>query len=132
MDQSVLKYVPAAKREAVRDAYKDQDGYWICLLEGWEASRTDAGSRTIHEDTIADLKYQIGGIRKVATDTHKTTQAQRDAVAAWVKGRDTITLRLEKKQGAEIRAAAKAAGMTVTKFILACVHGETSTKHTDE
>lgn len=128
----IINYVPASKREAVRDAYQDQDGYWICLREGWEASRTDAGCRTIHEDTIADLKYQIGGIRKVAVDPHKTTKAQRDAVAAWVKGRDTITLRLEKAQGAEIRAAAKAAGMTVTKFILACVHGEANTKQLDE
>lgn len=128
----IINYVPASKREAVREAYQDQDGYWICLNEGWEASRTDAGCRTIHEDTIADLKYQIGGIQKVVIDTHKTTQAQRDAVAAWVKGRDTITLRLEKSQGAEIRAAAKAAGMSVTKFILACVHGEKSTKQTAE
>ena len=142
MDQSVLKYVPAAKLDAVRDAYKDQDGYWICLLEGWEASRTDAGCRTIHEDTIKDLKYQIAGIqRQEATrsatvappapeaqeakqEPHRTTEAQRKAVSAWVKSRDSIVLRVPKETGAEIRAAAKAAGMTVTAFILACIHGE--------
>ena len=61
---NIKSYVPKGKREAVRDAYRDEDGYWICLNEGWEASRTDAGCRTIHEDTIADLKYQIAGIRK--------------------------------------------------------------------
>ncbi len=60
----LLKYVPLSKRDSVRDAYVDCDGYWICLNEGWEASRMDAGCRTIHEDTISDLRYQISGIRK--------------------------------------------------------------------
>lgn len=51
-------------------------------------------------------------------DAHKTTEAQRKAVAAWVKGRDTITLRLTKADGAAIREAAKAAGVSVTRYIL--------------
>ena len=67
MAKAIIDYVPKTKREAVRDAYKDEDGYWICLNEGWEATRTDSGCRTIHEDTIADLKYQIAGIQKVET-----------------------------------------------------------------
>ena len=141
MDQSILKYVPASKREAIRDAYRDQDGIWITLRSGWEASRTDAGCHVIHEDTISQLKYQIAGIQRIeqeaataappapeATepeqDPHRTTEAQRKAVSAWVKSRDSIVLRVPKETGAEIRAAAKAAGMTVTAFILACVHGE--------
>jgi len=146
MDQSILKYVPASKREAIRDAYRDQDGIWITLRDGWEASRTDAGCRTIHEDTIKDLKYQIAGIhRQEATraaetpvpgreaptdeqDHHRTTEAQRRAVSAWVKSRDAIVLRVPKEHGAEIRAAAKAAGMTVTAFILDCVFGERSAR----
>lgn len=61
----LMRYVPKSKREAVRDAYRDEDGFWICLREGWEASRTDAGCRTIHEDTIPELRYQIAGIRRV-------------------------------------------------------------------
>lgn len=144
MDQSILKYVPASKREAIRDAYRDQDGIWITLKEGWEASRTDSGCHVIHEDTIKDLKYQIAGIQRIeqeapqaatvappAPDTkeakqdpHRTTEAQRKAVSAWVKSRDSIVLRVPKETGAEIRAAAKAAGMTVTAYILACVNRE--------
>ena len=142
MDQSILKYVPASKREAIRDAYRDQDGIWITLKDGWEASRTDSGCHVIHEDTIHDLKYQIAGIQRqeaarAATaahpapeapeakqEPHRTTEAQRKAVSAWVKSRDSIVLRVPKETGAEIRAAAKAAGMTVTAFILACIHGE--------
>ena len=61
---NVLKYVPKGKREAIRDAYRDEDGFWICLKDGWEASRTDSGCRTIHEDTITDLRYQIAGIKR--------------------------------------------------------------------
>lgn len=67
MAKAIIDYIPKTKREAVRDAYKDEDGYWICLNEGWEATRTDSGCRTIHEDTIADLKYQIAGIQRVKT-----------------------------------------------------------------
>ena len=142
MDQSILKYVPASKREAIRDAYRDQDGIWITLRDGWEASRTDSGCHVIHEDTVSDLKYQIAGIQRIeqeatrsATaappapeapepeqDHHRTTEAQRKAVSAWVKSRDSIVLRVPKETGAEIRAAAKAAGMTVTAYILACVN----------
>ena len=55
-------------------------------------------------------------------DPHRTTEAQRKAVAAWVKSRDSIVLRVPKETGAEIRASAKAAGMTVTAYILACVN----------
>lgn len=144
MDQSILKYVPASKREAIRDAYRDQDGIWITLRQGWEASRTDSGCHVIHEDTIHDLKYQIAGIQRIeqeatraATaappapetqeakqDPHRTTEAQRKAVSAWVKTRDSIVLRVPKETGTEIREAAAAAGMTVTAFILACVRGE--------
>lgn len=61
----IMKYIPKSKRPAVRDAYRDQDGYWICLNDGWEASRMDYGCHTIHEDTIAQLRYQITGIQRI-------------------------------------------------------------------
>lgn len=64
MDANIMKYVPKGKKTAVRDCYRDEDGYWICLNEGWEASNTDAGCRTIHEDNVRDLRYQIAGIAK--------------------------------------------------------------------
>lgn len=64
MDANIMRYIPRRKQAAVRDCYRDDDGYWICLHEGWEASNTDAGCRTIHEDNIRDLRYQIAGIVK--------------------------------------------------------------------
>lgn len=65
MKRLITDYIPKNKLEAVVDAYRDEDGYWIRLREGWEASREDAGCRTIHEDTVRDLKYQIAGIQRV-------------------------------------------------------------------
>ena len=62
---NIIRYVPKSKREAIRDAFCDEDGMWIWLHEGWEASRTDSGCHVIHEDTIRDLRFQIAGIRKV-------------------------------------------------------------------
>lgn len=67
MNQKIMSYIPKGKIEAIRDAYKDEDGYWICLNEGWEASRTDSGCHTIHEDTIKELRYQIAGIQRVVS-----------------------------------------------------------------
>lgn len=65
MNAQILKYVPKSKLAAIRDAYRDDDGYWICLNDGWEAINTDDGATTIHEDTVKELRYQIAGIRRV-------------------------------------------------------------------
>lgn len=65
MDAKILSYVPKSKKEAVRDAWRDSDGMWIVLKDGWNADRMDFNCHTIHEDTVADLRYQIAGIRRV-------------------------------------------------------------------
>lgn len=65
MKFKIMRYFPVSKRSSVCNLWKDDDGYWIILNEGWEASREDSGCRTIHEDTIKDLRYQIGGIRRI-------------------------------------------------------------------
>jgi hypothetical protein len=87
MAKAIIDYIPKTKREAIRDAYRDEDGYWVCLNEGWEATRTDSGCRTIHEDTIADLKYQIAGIQRVEspirdTDGNELTTDEVQAIQA--------------------------------------------------
>lgn len=61
---NIMKYVPKSKQAAIRDAYHDEDGYWICLKRGWHAGRTDTGCHVIHEDYISDLRYQIAGIER--------------------------------------------------------------------
>lgn len=64
-DPKIMKYVPKKKADAIRTCYRDDEGYWITLCEGWEASNMDSGCRTIHEDTIQELRYQIAGISRV-------------------------------------------------------------------
>jgi hypothetical protein len=65
LEPKIMKYVPKSKAEAIKDAWVDDDGMWITLKEGWNADRTDAECRTIHEDNLKELRYQIAGIRRV-------------------------------------------------------------------
>lgn len=60
--ESVMRYVPKRKIKAIKEVWRDEDGYWIILNEGWNADRMDFRCHTIHEDTIPDLRYQIAGI----------------------------------------------------------------------
>ena len=64
INTKIMKYIPKGKREAIDEAYRDSDGYWIYLKEGWNADRMDWNCHTIHEDTIKDLRYQIAGIAR--------------------------------------------------------------------
>ena len=77
MDADIMKYIPKDRQDAVRDAYKDDDGYWICLKEGWEASRMDSDCRVIHEDYIKDLRYQIAGIKKISKTKNRISSGRR-------------------------------------------------------
>ena len=49
------------------------------------------------------------------------SEAQSRASTKWNKSRDCITIRPTKEKGAEIRKAAKDAGLSVQQFILLCV-----------
>lgn len=63
-DENVMRYVPKSKQHTIKACWKDSDGYWIILKEGWNADYTDSYCRTIHEDTIRQLRYQISGIAR--------------------------------------------------------------------
>ena len=65
MDKAILKYIPKSKRDGVKSCFRDSDGIWIWLKDGWNADRMDSDCHVIREDYINDLKYQIAGIRKV-------------------------------------------------------------------
>ena len=62
IDDRIMKYVPKSKQQAIRACWHDSDGYWIELHDGYNADRMDWHCHTIHEDTIAELRYQIAGI----------------------------------------------------------------------
>lgn len=58
----LLKYVPKRFHEAVRDAYHDDDGYWVCLKDGWVDGIM--GTHVIHTDTISELREEARLIEK--------------------------------------------------------------------
>lgn len=62
IDDRIMKYIPKSKQKAIRACWHDSDGYWIELHNGYNADRMDWHCHTIHEDTIAELRYQIAGI----------------------------------------------------------------------
>ena len=62
--QKIMDYVPWCKADAIHACWKDSDGYWIQLNEGWVATRSTA-EHTIHEDSLRQIGYQMGGVKKV-------------------------------------------------------------------
>lgn len=63
LDPQVMKYIPKSKQHTIAACWRDSDGYWITLKDGFNAGRMDnSGCHTIHENTIAELRYQIAGI----------------------------------------------------------------------
>lgn len=60
---NILNYIPKRALPAVRDAFHDEDGYWVMLREGWHVEGYFA-ERTIHEDTLAEVKAVARNIRK--------------------------------------------------------------------
>ena len=79
IDQNIMKYVPKNKQDAIEEAMKDSDGYWVYLKEGWNADRMDYQCRTIHEDNVNDLRYQIAGIRKVEEEEKEEQETETNA-----------------------------------------------------
>ena len=58
----LLRYVPKKFHEAVRDAYHDDDGYWVCLKQGWVDGMS--GAHVIHTDTVSELREGARFIEK--------------------------------------------------------------------
>jgi len=59
--------VPKKYHKMIKEIYKDQDGYWVCLAAGYYASGTDGydAAHVIHEDYTKDVLKQIRLIRAV-------------------------------------------------------------------
>ena len=68
----IMKYIPRSKKEAVKDAYADQDGYWIILKDGWTGTvipftRTPSRSCDTKSQAFADVKNNINTAPGVST-----------------------------------------------------------------
>ena len=46
--------IPVALRHRVKEAYKDEDGFWIVLAKEWRCPDGYFGDKTIHEDNYKD------------------------------------------------------------------------------
>ncbi len=57
---SIDKYIPKKYRHCIEDFYKDIDGVWLNLKEGYISTTTEATS--IHEDTINQVRKQLKSI----------------------------------------------------------------------
>lgn len=65
LEESIMRYVSDANRDAIAEAWKDNTGYHIALNEGYKASRSTIGDRSICEKTVEQIRYQLGGITLV-------------------------------------------------------------------
>lgn len=65
MPSNLMNWIPKRYREAISDAYRDQDGIWVCIKEGWTCDETVCGSaRTIHEDDLKRILECVKTIKK--------------------------------------------------------------------
>lgn len=56
-DLSIEKYIPKKYRNSIDEFYKDIDGCWLNLKEGYISAENEATS--IHEDTIKKVKKKL-------------------------------------------------------------------------
>lgn len=64
MKQSIVNMVKPADRKAIKDAWTDDDGYWLTLAPGYKAVGYYS-ARTIHEDSYKEMLEAIKSIEIV-------------------------------------------------------------------
>lgn len=67
----IEKYVPKKHQHKIAEAYKDSEGWWIWLADGFISTSTEG--QTIHEYTIADVKKQFKTIVEVEVEEAEET-----------------------------------------------------------
>ena len=54
---SIDKYIPKKHQHKIEEFFKDIDGCWLNLVEGYISIKTE--STSIHEDSINEIKKQL-------------------------------------------------------------------------
>lgn len=62
-DAKLLEYIPKRKRTWVKEIYRDSDGIWCYLKEGY--IDTDMGTTVVHAETIRQLIMDFKNVEEV-------------------------------------------------------------------
>lgn len=57
---SINKYIPKKHQHKIDDFFKDIDGCWLNLKEGYISVKTESSS--LHEDSINEIRKQLNTI----------------------------------------------------------------------
>lgn len=63
-DGHILAYTSKQKAKGIKEAWKDDKGYWVTLNDGYEASRSD-NKQLIFATCLSELRTQMYGIRLI-------------------------------------------------------------------
>ena len=58
IDPKIMKYIPKSKHNTISSCWRDSDGYWITLKDGYNAGRMDNGGCHTIQGVSMLLKFQ--------------------------------------------------------------------------
>ena len=62
MGKPLASYIPAKHRDKIEEIYRDSDGIWVFLKDGWGTITMGEDCHVIHEDTIKQVLEVMKGI----------------------------------------------------------------------
>ena len=63
MDKTLLNKIPKKYHPAIKDIYKDEDGFWAYIENGYKV-KDYYTEHTIHEDTLTEFKRVFASVVK--------------------------------------------------------------------
>lgn len=63
MDKTLLNKIPKKYHPAIKDIYKDEDGFWAYIENGYKVKNYYT-EHTIHEDTLTEFKRVLASVVK--------------------------------------------------------------------
>lgn len=63
MDKTLLNKIPKKYHPAIKDIYKDEDGFWAYIENGYKV-KDYYTEHTIHEDTLTEFKRVFAKVVK--------------------------------------------------------------------
>ncbi len=63
MDKTLLNKIPKKYHPAIKDIYRDEDGFWAYIENGYKV-KDYYTEHTIHEDTLTEFKRVFASVVK--------------------------------------------------------------------